>query len=99
MSFLNELGIIGLSILVALGIKGLRKLAINYKYKEILSKDELIKFTKDIVKDAKENGQGERVKLAEWETAIIKKINVGEIKSIKDIEKYIDLSTEIFSKK
>ena len=96
---LNEsLLIIGLSILVALGIKGLRALAVNYKYNETLPKDNLITFTKKIVKSAKENGQGERVNLPEWEKAIINKINNGEITAIKDIEKYIDSSREIFTK-
>jgi hypothetical protein len=90
--------IIGSSILVALGIKGLRALAVNYKYKQTLPKDELITFTKKVVKGAKENGQGERVNLPEWEKAIINKINNGEITSIKELEKYIDSSREIFTK-
>ena len=71
-----DLLIIGSSILVALGIKGLRALAVNYKYKQTLPKDELITFTKKVVKGAKENGQGERVNLPEWEKAIINKIKV-----------------------
>jgi 20S proteasome alpha/beta subunit len=90
--------IIGSSILVALGIKGLRALAVNYKYKQTLPKDELIKFTKKVVKGAIENGQGEGVNLPEWEKAIINKINNGEITSIKELEKYIDSSREIFTK-
>ena len=90
--------IIGSSILVALGIKGLRALAVNYKYKQTLPKDELIKFTKKVVKGAIENGQGEGVNLPEWEKAIINKINNGEITSIKEMEKYIYSSREIFTK-
>ncbi len=90
--------IIGSSILVALGIKGLRALAVNYKYKQTLPKDELIKFTKKVVKGAIENGQGEGVNLPEWEKAIINKINNGEITSIKELEKYINSSREIFTK-
>ncbi len=93
-----DLLIIGSSILVALGIKGLRALAVNYKYKQTLPKDELITFTKKVVKGAKENGQGERVNLPEWEKAIINKINNGEITSIKEMEKYIYSSREIFTK-
>ena len=93
-----DLLIIGSSILVALGIKGLRALVKKYAYVETLPKDELITFTKDVVKGAKENGQGEGVNLPEWEKAIINKINNGEITSIKELEKYIDSSREIFTK-
>ena len=97
---LNEAFLItGIILLTILGIRGLRAIQGKIAYNVNNTKDEMKGHIKDIINSAKEDAEyRDTINLDKWESEMIKKAENGEIKTFKDLEKYIDSSREIFKK-
>jgi hypothetical protein len=95
---LNEsvLMMVGLSILISLGIKGLRKIVHNIALNRNIEPDKFKKVIDDIVSGAKENVSNDKSEMDKWGEEMMKRYETGEIKNLDDLSKYIDSSRSIF---
>lgn len=95
---LNEsvLMMVGLSILISLGIKGLRKIVHNIALYRNIEPDKFKKVINDIVSGAKENASNDKSEMDKWGEEMMNRYEKGEIKNLDDLSKYIDSSRSIF---
>ena len=89
--------ITGIILLIILGVHGLRAIKEKIAYNFNNTKDEMKGHIKDIINMAKKDAESkDTIDLDKWESEMIKKAENGEIKSFKDLEKYIDASRSKF---
>ncbi len=89
----------GIAILIALGIKGLRKITKQFALKQDLKPNEFKKMVDDIVNDAKvDSSNADKPNIDKWGVEMQKLYDKGEIKNLEDLVQYIDSTHNIFVK-
>lgn len=99
---LNESFLIaaGIAILIALGIKGLRKITHNVALNQDLKPAEFKNLVDEMVSSAKEDSSNnDKSMMDKWGKEMINRYESGEVKNLEDLTQYIDSSRSIFTDK
>jgi hypothetical protein len=91
--------IAGLSILITLGIKGLRKIGAHVANTQELDKKELYDIVERIVSDSKDDvSSSDKSSILKWGDSMKASIDKGEIKTLKELGNFIDSTKDLFKK-